>query len=203
MCQKIGILGGTFDPIHMGHMFVAEAARDAFDLNKVLFIPTGDPPHKKSSRLASGKDRITMIQKAIYDNSTFHLDTREVERTGTTYTIDTITELKKVYPHDQLFFIIGGDTLLELETWRNFPAVAKLCDFIVYQRLGYRKHEQEEEALRLQQTYKTHIHFVEGPYLEISSKDIRRRLEKKQTIRYLVPDEVFIYIKEHKLYKGD
>lgn len=203
MNPKIGILGGTFDPIHLGHLFVAEAARDAFNLNKVLFIPTGDPPHKKSSRLASGKDRIQMIQKAICDNPTFHLDSREVERIGTTYTIDTLTEIKELYPHDELFFIIGGDTLLELKNWRNFSSVAGLCDFIVYQRLGYRHHEQKEEALSLQQTYRARIHFMEGPYLDVSSRDIRQRLEQKQTIRYLVPDEVVIYIKEHKLYKGD
>ncbi len=203
MNQKIGILGGTFDPIHIGHLCVAEAARDAFNLNKVLFIPTGDPPHKKSSRLASGKDRVKMIQKAISNNPNFRLDSREIERIGTTYTIDTLTELKELYPHDELFFIIGGDTLLELKTWRNFSSVAGLCDFIVYQRLGYRQHDQEDEALRLQKIYQTRIHFVEGPYLEVSSKDIRRRLEQKQTIRYLVPDEVVIYIKEHNLYKGD
>jgi nicotinate-nucleotide adenylyltransferase len=203
LCKKIGILGGTFDPIHIGHLFVAESARDAFNLNEVLFIPTGDPPHKKGSRLASGIDRIQMIKIAISDNAAFHLDSREVERAGTTYTIDTLEELKRLYPHDDLFFIIGGDTLLELKTWRNFSSVASLCDFIVYQRLGYRQYEQEEEALRLKQTYQARIHFMDGPFLEVSSSHIRRRLERKQTIRYLVPDEVVTYIQEHNLYKGD
>ncbi|MDD2504129.1 MAG: nicotinate-nucleotide adenylyltransferase [Clostridia bacterium] len=203
MCQKTGILGGTFNPIHTGHLFAAEAARDAFDLNQVLFIPTGDPPHKKSSRLASGEDRIQMIQKAVCDNPAFKLDTREVERKRTTYTIDTLKELKEQYPYDELYFIIGGDTLLKLRTWRDFSSVAGLCDFIVYGRFGYNIREQEEEAIRLQQSLRAKIHFVAGPYLDVSSNDIRNRLEKNQTIRYLLPDEVVIYIKEHNLYKGD
>ena len=201
--KRIGIMGGTFDPIHIGHLFAAEAARDAFSLNRVLFVPTGDPPHKRNSRLASGEDRLRMIQMAIDDNPAFILDSREIQREGTTYTIDTLRELKEEHPHDTLFFIIGGDTLLELKNWREFSAVAGLCSFIVYQRPGYHIQEQREEALFLQSSFRADIHFITGPHLEISSENIRRRLKDNLTIKYLVQEEVVIYITEHKIYKGE
>ena len=201
--QRIGILGGTFDPVHIGHLFIAEAARDAYQLDRVLFIPTGDPPHKKASRLAPGRDRINMLQAALRDNPAFQADDMEITREGTTYTIDSLRELKSRYPEDFLYFIIGGDTLLELKTWKDFGEVAGFCSFIAYQRPGYRKEEMIREALHLAEVYHADIHFAEGPNLEISSKYIRHRLVRNQTIRYLVPETVEKYIKEHHLYKGE
>jgi nicotinate-nucleotide adenylyltransferase len=200
--RRIGILGGTFDPVHIGHIFAAEAARDAYALDYVLFIPAGDPPHKKNIRLAPGKDRIEMLRRAAEHNPFFKVDPREVERKGTTYTIDTLRELREEYPGNELFFIIGGDTLLELKNWREFNSVAKLCRFIVYERPGVAMDEQLKEANWLEETFNAVIHFLEGPHLEVSSKLIRKRLKNNQTIRYLVPEEVYKYIIEHNLYKG-
>lgn len=199
---RIGIMGGTFNPVHIGHLFMAEAARQAFNLNKVLFIPTGFPPHKETPGV-TGQQRIQMLQLAIENNPSFEASGMEVMRAGTTYTIDTLTELRNFYPRDNFFFIIGGDTLLELKTWRNFEKVAGMCSFIVYYRPGYDRKELEKEAQRLLEVYQADIHFMEGPYLEVSSSNLRKRLIENKTIRYLVPDEVVKYITEHKLYKGE
>ena len=201
--QSIGILGGTFDPVHIGHLFIAEAARDAFQLDRVFFIPTGDPPHKKASRLAPSEDRINMLEVALRGNPAFQVSDMEVVRQGTTYTVDTLRELRNRYSKDLLYFIIGGDTLLELKTWRSIRSVAELCSFIVYRRPGYREEEMVGEALRLAEMYHADIHFAEGPNLELSSRYIRHRLERNQTIRYLVPEAVEQYIKEQHLYKGE
>lgn len=203
VCRKIGIMGGTFNPVHIGHLFVAEAAREAFSLEQVIFIPTGDPPHKEPSQLASGRDRIRMLQLAVRDNPLFQVNEMEITREGTTYTIDTLIEWKAAHPKDQVFFIIGGDTLPELKTWRTFEKVARLCSFVVYQRFGYNKTDLEKEAERLFQIYQAEILFMEGSYLEVSSSSVRARLAENQTIRYLVPDNVVNYILEHKLYKGE
>ncbi len=201
--QRIGIMGGTFDPVHIAHLFIAEAARDAYQLDRVLFIPTGDPPHKKANRLAPGKERVRMLEEAIHDNPAFKVDDMEIVRGGTTYTVDTLKELRSKYPDSLLYFIIGGDTLLDLKNWRNFKSVAQMCSFIAYQRPGYHNEEMEREALELAKSYNAHIHFAEGPNLEISSKYIRRRLTMNQSIRYLVPARVEEYIRKHQLYKGE
>jgi nicotinate-nucleotide adenylyltransferase len=206
---KIGIMGGTFDPVHIGHLFIAEAARDAFQLDRVIFIPTGDPPHKKANHLAPGEDRIIMLKAAISGNPAFRVDAMEVTREGTTYTVDTLKELRGRYLQESnegaasLYFIIGGDTLMELKTWKSFETVAGLCSFIVYRRPGYREEELENEAQRLYEVYGADIHFAEGPFLEISSRYLRHRLVMGQTIRYLVPEAVENYIHERHLYKGE
>jgi nicotinate-nucleotide adenylyltransferase len=204
--QRIGIMGGTFDPVHIGHLFIAEAARDAFQLDRIIFIPTGDPPHKKGIHLAPGEDRINMLKAAVAGNPAFQVDAMEVTREGTTYTVDTLKELRSRYSQEDkvsLYFIIGGDTLMELNTWKSFETVAGLCSFIVYGRPGYREEELEREAQKLSKAYGADIHFAEGPFLEISSRYLRHRLVNNQTIRYLVPEAVENYIKDRQLYKGE
>jgi nicotinate-nucleotide adenylyltransferase len=200
--RRIGIMGGTFDPVHIGHLFMAETAREVLNLDKVLFIPTGYPPHKETSEV-TGQQRIHMLQLAVGNNPSFQVSEMEVMRSGTTYTVDTLTELKTANPRDKFYFIIGADTLLELETWRNFEKVAGMCSFAVYHRLGFNREELEKEARKLSDAYQAEIHFIEGPHLEVSSSSIRKRLAENKTIRYLVPDDVVKYIAEHKLYKGE
>jgi len=201
-CLKIGIMGGTFDPVHNAHLFIAETVREAFSLDKVLFIPVGDPPHKKVNRLAPGEDRVNMLREAVRSNPWFQVDDMEIKRQGITYTIDTLKELKARYPGYDLCYIIGGDTLLDLKNWRDFMNVARLCSFIVYRRPGYEDQEINSEADRLAREYQADIAFVEGPGLDISSRYIKSRLYSNQTIRYLVPEAVYEYIKKRKLYKG-
>lgn len=203
-CKKIGIMGGTFDPVHIGHLIVAEAARDAYDLDEVLFIPTGDPPHKKVEQLAPADKRAHMLELAVNGNSSFSVDMLEIYRKGITYTVDTLKELKVRYPKDAaLYFIIGGDTLLEIDTWKAYEEVVQMCSFIVYQRPGYESEAVRHEALRLLNEYNANIHFVEGPFLEISSKDIRNRILLNKTIKYLVPESIERFIMERHLYKGE
>jgi len=151
--KRIGIMGGTFDPVHIGHLFIAEQARETFELNLVLFIPTGYPPHKQTSGV-TGQQRVHMLELAVQDNPFFQVSSMEVKRKGTTYSIDTLTELRAVYPEDELYFIIGGDTLLELETWRSFEKAAGMCRFIVYERPGYGWQDMRKEAQRLKNLYR-------------------------------------------------
>jgi len=195
-------MGGTFDPVHNAHLFIAEAVREALSLDKVLFIPVGDPPHKNVNRLAPGEDRINMLQEAISGNPWFQVDDMEIKRKGVTYTIDTLKELKIKYPRDEIFYIVGGDTLLELKNWRDFPSVARLCRFAVYRRPGYENAILDSEADRLAREYQADIVFVDGPGLDISSRYIKGRLVNKQTIRYLVPEAVYEYIEKSGVYKG-
>ncbi|MGI6570464.1 MAG: nicotinate-nucleotide adenylyltransferase [Caldicoprobacterales bacterium] len=201
--KRIGIMGGTFDPVHIGHLFIAEAVRDAFSLERVIFVPTGDPPHKKTSRLTPGLLRVEMLEHAICGNPFFQVSSMEVERKGTTYTIDTLKELTAQWPAARLYYIIGGDTLLDLKNWRSFEEVARLCSFLAYQRPGFEGETLEKEAERLSEDFGAEIHIFEGPHLDISSRSIRRRLAQNRTIRYLVPDRVVKYIKEHNLYRGE
>lgn len=201
--RRIGIMGGTFDPVHIGHLVAAETARDAYGLDFVLFMPAGDPPHKKARHLAPKEARVSMLESAVRDNPFFIVDKTEVERAGTTYTIDTLKELGRKYAGDKLYYIIGGDTLLELHTWRCFEEVSRLCSFIVYQRPGYRTDEVRQEALRLSETYEADVCFAEGSYLDISSSDIRSRVFMNKSIKYLVPDSVESLIRNRHLYKGE
>ena len=154
--KRIGIMGGTFDPVHIGHLFIAEAVRDAFSLERVIFVPTGDPPHKKTSRLTPGPLRVKMLEHAICGNPFFQVSSMEVERKGTTYTIDTLKELTAQWPAARLYYIIGGDTLLDLKNWRSFEEVAA-CALLAYQRPGFEGETLEKEAERLSEDFGAEI----------------------------------------------
>jgi len=200
--RRIGILGGTFNPIHNGHLLMAETVRESFELDKILFIPSGQPPHKTNDTVADAESRCEMVQRAVGSNRYFEASRIEIDRRGYTYTIDTLNILKKEYgPETQLFFLIGSDVIPELKTWRNCNDVFKMCEFIAAIRPGYDE-ETFNAALRdglISEELK--ITLTKTPLMEISSSAIRERVRKGQTIKYLVPEKVEYYIYSKGLYR--
>ncbi len=199
--KKIGISGGTFNPIHYGHLIVAELVRDEFGLEKVLFVPSGMPPHKNLSDVAEAEHRFNMVHQAVKNNPGFYESRIEVERGGYTYTIDTVKSLREIYGEDaKLYYIIGADVLNDLVTWRNYQEVFKVCEFIAVLRPGNDIEGFNRQMEYLRDTFGAIIHFIDTPLIEISSTEIRNRIRQGKTIKYLVPEAVEDYIKENSLY---
>lgn len=198
--EKIGIMGGTFDPIHNGHLVIAENAREQYALDQVLFIPTGHSPLKHKQQITSGSHRCAMVSMAIADNPQFVLDEIEVNSPEISYTFHTINKLKKDYISCELFFILGADSLFDFESWRSPDLILESCSILA----AYRKHQRQEEFFRhiayLNEKYPGKFHPLDTPNLEVSSQEIRQRVRHGQTIRYLVPKTVETYIQENKLY---
>lgn len=199
---KLGIMGGTFDPIHTGHLIMAEIARQQFALDKVIFIPAGIPPHKLSRELALPNDRLEMVRLAISDNPFFDVCPCEISRDKVSYTVDTLNELKSIYPENTAFhFIIGEDSLLELKSWWNPAELFGMCTILVYGRLGFEKRRVFEEAESLRAHFNASIEFAEGPLIDISSTLVRKLIMKRMSLKYIVPDAVEEYIRSNCLYE--
>jgi nicotinate-nucleotide adenylyltransferase len=195
---NIGVLGGTFDPIHMGHLIIAEEARLKLGLSKVLFVPAGQPWLKQDRDITTAVHRVEMMRRAIADNPYFEPSTLEVERAGPSYTVDTLTMLRKqLGSRTSLFFILGRDTLAELPLWKEPQKVVQLCRLVVPPRLGSRdlKHLEKVIPGQLERVVQ-----LDMPVIGISSSEIRQRIARGLSIRYLVPPGVEEYITEHKLY---
>ena len=194
--RKIGVMGGTFDPIHLGHLMIAEAVWNEYRLDKILFIPSANPPHKDNV-LTSAKHRFNMTLLATCSNPHFEVSSIEMERTGPSYTVDTIKELRRLYGESaELYFIIGADSIKELPTWHNINELLTLCHFVATRRPGY-----APDLTVIEQRYKdADIHILETPELEISSTDIRRRIKKGYSIQYITTEQVEQYIRKEGLY---
>jgi len=203
--KKIGIMGGTFNPIHNGHLVTAQEALSQFKLDKVIFIPTGNPPHKIENEVASAEDRYTMTVIATSSNSNFFVSRMEIDRKGKSYTIDTVRQLRKIYGKNSLlYFITGADAILEILTWKNTGEIVSLCKFIAATRPGYNLSRIEDLRKRLfgkAGAADKKIYVMEIPALSISSTDIRNRVRHKRPIDYLLPEGVSNYILKHGLYK--
>jgi nicotinate-nucleotide adenylyltransferase len=196
--MKVGIMGGTFDPIHMGHLIAAERAREEAELDEVWFLPAYTPPHKKHQPLASPEQRVQMIRLSIEGNPYFRLSQLEMERQGTSYTIDTMKALIGRHPEYYFYFIIGADMVEYLPKWYKIEELIGLIQFIGLARPGFsipsinRSSFHEQNAERIQ--------FVTMPLLDISSTEIREREQMNRSIRYLVHPDVEKYIKGNGLY---
>ncbi len=200
--NRIGILGGTFNPVHLGHLALARGAVKAFGLEKVLFIPSAKPPHKKPGALAPVKHRMAMLKLAIKGKPGFEISDIETRRAGPSYTIDTITRLKKKNPSADYYFIIGSDSLRELHTWKRIRDLLKLCTFITFTRPGKGGPGRiKNTRLGPARTCELMRHFMPGRMPDISSSAIRRRIAEGKNIRYLVPQAVAEYIAAKALYK--
>ncbi|MFO7612745.1 MAG: nicotinate-nucleotide adenylyltransferase [Clostridia bacterium] len=200
--MKIGIMGGTFNPIHNGHMEMACEAAEKFGLDDILLIPTGNPPHKADDPVLSKYERYEMCLLAAAPHDNVIVSSLEIERDSTTYTIDTLNELEASYGiRDGIYFIIGGDTVFQLETWRDFREVFKKCSFIVFGRSGIGDGKIRDEAERLKQEHGAEIFHVPGAISPVSSSDIRERLIRGDSIEGMVPLSVGEYIRRHNLYK--
>jgi nicotinate-nucleotide adenylyltransferase len=195
---NIGVLGGTFDPIHIGHLVVAEEARIKVGFNEVLFVPAGQPLLKPDRSITPAAHRVQMVRRAIADNPHFKLCTLEVERPGPSYTVDTLTMLREQLGSEaSLSFILGRDTLAGLPSWKEPKKLVQLCRLVVAPRLGSKdlKHLETEIPGLLDKVIQ-----LDMPVIGISSSGIRRRIAQGLPIRYLVPAEVERYITDQKIY---
>ena len=195
--MNIGVLGGTFDPIHIGHLIVAEEARIKLGLEEVLFVPAGEPWLKQDRDVTPAIHRVEMVRRAIVDNPDFKLSTLEVDRSGPSYTVDTLEALQARLSETSLFFILGRDTLAELPLWKDPRKVIQLCRLVVPPRLGSRDLRHLEEAIPglLERVVQ-----LDMPVIGISSSGIRQRLAQGMSVRYLVPPGVEAYITEQRIY---
>lgn len=198
--ERLGLLGGTFDPPHVGHLWLATLARDALGLDRVLFVPAGTPPHKRRRRMSSAADRTLMTRLAIADDPTFELCPVETARPGPSYTVDTVEELMRRYPGGtRLFLIMAADSLAEIDTWRQPDRLLSLVEWAVGPRPGAEGPNRRRLRRRFGAAVRR-IHLLEGPALDVSSTQIRRRVAAGLAIRYLVPRNVEELIRERGLF---
>jgi nicotinate-nucleotide adenylyltransferase len=197
--MRIGLMGGTFDPVHYGHLVIAEVARDEFSLDQVVWIPAGDPPHKKDYAVTPQEHRYAMVVLATAANARFVVSRLELERQGPSYTIDTIRSLQQARPGTELFFITGADAILEILTWHRHADLIRTCRFIAVTRPGY---DLSRMGAILPPDYLRQISTLTAPGVDISSTSIRERLRTGAPVRYLVPDVVEAYLRKHRLYSS-
>lgn len=218
MAQRLGILGGTFNPVHNGHLAAAEEVRDRMKLDKVIFIPSFLPPHKNEEDMPSALQRQEMIRLAIKGNIHFTVSDIEIRRGGRSYTIDTVEALRQAHLGADLYFITGLDSFLEIGTWKEWERLLTLCTFVVLSREGYRFRDiaslgflnaSESEFQALDSREKTgasiqsggvRVHLERVPYYDISSTDIRTRVRGGRSIKYHLPEAVEHYIIKNTLY---
>lgn len=197
--KRVGIFGGTFDPIHMGHLIVAETIMDEFHLDKVVFIPAAVPPHKLDKQISPAKHRYMMTMLATCSNPRFQVSDMEMHRQGPSYSRDTLAQLIEEHGRDtEFYFIVGADSVENLHTWNRIDELLTMCHFIGASRPGCMP-DMEKIAQRFGPLVEK-IHCLETPELEISSTEIRHRVGQKRTIRYIVPETVEQYIYKEKLY---
>jgi nicotinate-nucleotide adenylyltransferase len=218
LSSRIGILGGTFNPIHYGHLAAAEEVRDRLKLDRILFIPSAIPPHKHEEEVPPAEHRMEMVRLALAGNDCFEASDLEIRRGGRSYTIDTIETLLQSHPGASLFFITGVDSFLEIQTWNRWDRLVSLCSFVVISRPGYSFRDLAkidfmksavpelsglDRGARSQWVVKsgaTTVYLETVPLYDISSTDIRKRTREGRSIKYHLPEAVETYIINHKLY---
>lgn len=203
MGKKVGIFGGTFDPIHIGHLILAEQARETLALDQVLFLPTSISPHKQSGATASEKDRLEMVHIAIAGNPTFAVSDLELHRGGISYTVETLESLNVQQPSDEWFLLIGADNLPDLPRWYRPERIVELAHLVVACRPGHPEVDfgpierlNDSEAARTKRHVRLPI-----PLIGVSATEIRARRRKGKTVRYLVPSAVLAYMDSKDLYR--
>ena len=193
-------MGGTFDPIHIGHLVLAEEARNYFGLEKIFFIPTGKPPHKDIGNITDALRRYEMTLLATGSNPYFHVSSVEINRPGITYTIDTIRYFKKQIPGSEIYFITGADSFVEISTWKCAGELLSLCKFVAARRIGVENFELERKINEMKNKFGDIVYDLPSPYIGISSTVIRERVREGKSIKYFVPEAVENYIVKNGLY---
>jgi nicotinate-nucleotide adenylyltransferase len=192
--MDVGLFGGSFNPPHVAHRIVAEVARDQFGLNEVWWIPNATPPHKSSDELADVEHRLEMTKRVVSGNSSFRLCDIEIERAGVSYTVETVRALQTQHSDTDFCLIIGSDSLDHFDEWHRPDEIAERIPLVVYKRPGVIDTVPDPQFAR-------HVRYVAAPVMEVSGTEIRSRRRAGRTIRYLVPEEVYTYIKNNGLYR--
>ena len=200
--MKIGIMGGTFDPIHIGHLLLGEFAYENFHLDEIWFLPNGNPPHKTTDESGvSLDDRIEMVKLATDNVPYFRMNLYEASSKKHSYTYSTMRALREMYPEHEFFFILGADSLFSIEQWKNFREIFPSCTILAAMRDDKDTESMQAQIRYLNEKYGADIRLLQAPLVEISSTTIRRRAENGLSIRYMVPDVVSEYIQSNTLYK--
>ncbi|HEY3758000.1 MAG TPA: nicotinate-nucleotide adenylyltransferase [Opitutaceae bacterium] len=191
--MKIGFLGGSFDPVHFGHLLAAQDAFEQHRLDRLVLVPAAQAPLKPNDAQSTGEQRLEMVRAAVAWDGRFEVSDVEVNRGGVSYTIDSVRHFRALYPNDELYWIIGGDQLPQLHLWKDVTELAKLAEFIFLERPGYPVRAQPDvPGLRL--------HRCDGHLLAISSTELRDRTRKHLSLDYFVPHKAIVYIRQHRLY---
>lgn len=201
--RRLGLLGGTFDPIHYGHLIAAQTACEGLALDGVLFVPCGIPPHKDAAAVAPAADRLALTTAATADNPRFKVSRVEIDRSGPSYTYDTLALLSQQYEGDEWFVLIGLDAFAGIFSWHRWEDLFHLAEFVVVGRPGYNGSLLEKTLARLTPGQRQRVRSLSIPSLDISSTDIRRRIRAGRSVRYLLPEAVRRIIKEKGLYTNN
>jgi nicotinate-nucleotide adenylyltransferase len=192
---KIGFLGGSFDPVHFGHLLAAQDAYEQYQLDRVVLVPAAQAPLKPNDVQSSSEDRLAMLRAAVGWDHRFEISDFELRRGGVSYTIDSARHFRSLHPNDDLFWVIGGDQLPKLHLWKDITELAKIVEFIFLERPGFpTKARPDIPGLRL--------HRCDGHLLAISSTELRERTRRDLSLDYFVPHKAIVYIQEHSLYRG-
>ena len=202
--KRIGIIGGSFDPLHLGHLIIAQDAAEHLNLSEVIFIPAAIPPHKQDAQQVDAEHRLNMLRLAVKSDSRFSVSDIEIKRGGLSYSVDTVKALRVIYSYADLFLIVGSDTLVELHTWNKIEDLLKMCDVATILRPGEDSQAAIAKKIQLPEGYKAKLmdHVIKAHRIEISSTEIRQRIADGLNIGYFVPPAVEKYIYEHGLYQG-
>ena len=199
--KRIGVIGGTFDPVHNGHLIAAQTVCDQLDLDKIIFVPTGNTTYKEAENVSSGEARYRMTSLAVESNSMFCVSSIEIDNAGISYTVDTIEKIRHCCDVDaKIFFILGADVISAVSGWKGFHRLAQMCEFVAVTRPGYSQRELQKNSLFQNSCAK--VLFLEVPALDISSSYIRAAVREGKSIKYLLPESVEKYIDLHGLYKN-
>ena len=199
--MKIGIMGGTFDPIHIGHLLLGEFAYEEFGLDEIWYLPNGNPPHKQQAEESTLNHRVEMIRQAIRNVPYFKLCLHEAKETEHSYTYQTMRELNTLYPENDFYFILGADSLFSIETWKYFREIFPTCTILAAMRDDKDAADMRMQIRYLEEKYGARIRILQAPLLEISSTTLRERASRGQSVSYMVPDAVAEYIKKNRLYQ--
>lgn len=199
--MKIGIMGGTFDPIHIGHLLLGEFAYEDYGLDEIWYLPNGNPPHKQQAEESALNHRVEMIRQAIRNVPYFKLCLHEAKETEHSYTYQTMRELNTLYPENDFYFILGADSLFSIETWKYFREIFPTCTILAAMRDDKDAADMRMQIRYLEEKYGARIRILQAPLLEISSTTLRERASRGQSVSYMVPDAVAEYIKKNRLYQ--
>lgn len=198
---RLGLFGGSFDPVHLGHLLLAETCREACELDRVLFLPCGQSPHKPHGAIASGKQRAEMLELAVAGDPRFGVCRIELDRAGPSYTVETLQQLHAERPGDELFFLMGADSLIDLPLWREPHAILELATIVAVNRGHRPPPDWESLELRLGPIVRDRVRLVEMPAIDLSATDLRERIRLGRSVRFRVSRAVEEYIRQHGLYQ--